>query len=64
MRRRPLPTHIARANAKHSAVRFAVEQVFVGQKHRMGLFIRTTGIARPRNKIGITNLAYNFQRLE
>ena len=61
--RRPLPEHIARANAKRSAVRSAVEHVFAGQKHRMGLFIRTIGIARARIKIGMANLAYNFQRL-
>lgn len=61
--RRPMPDHIARANAKRSAVRSAVEHVFAGQKHRMGLFIRTIGIARARIKIGMANLAYNFQRL-
>mgnify|MGYP001293351957 FL=1 len=63
MPRRPLPEHIARANAKRSAIRSAVEHVFAGQKHRMGLFIRTIGIARARIKIGMANLAYNFQRL-
>jgi transposase, IS4 family len=72
MPRRPLPEHIARANAKRSAVRAAVEHLFAGQSrrrrlegvnHRMGLFIRTIGIARARIKIGMANLAYNFQRL-
>lgn len=63
MPRRPLPEHIARANAKRSAVRSAVEHVFAGQKHRMGLFIRIIGIARARIKIGMANLVYNFQRL-
>jgi hypothetical protein len=29
----------------------------------MGLIIRTIGIARARMKIGMANLAYNFQRL-
>lgn len=29
----------------------------------MGLFVRTIGIARVRIKIGMANLAYNFQRL-
>jgi len=57
MPRRPLPEHIARANARRSAVRSAVEHVFAGQKHRMGLFIRTIGIARARIKIGMANLA-------
>jgi IS5 family transposase len=61
--RRPMPEHIARANAKRSAVRSAVEHVFAGQKHRMGLLVRTIGIARARIKIGMANLAYNFQRL-
>lgn len=58
-----MPERIARANAKRSAVRSAVEHVFAGQKHRMGLFIRTIGIARARIKIGMANLACNFQRL-
>ena len=44
-------------------VQSAVEHVFAGQKHRRGLFIRTIGIARARIKIGMANLAYNFQRL-
>jgi transposase, IS5 family len=61
--RRPMPERIARANAKRSAVRSAVEHVFAGQKHRMGLFIRTIGIARARIKIGLANLPYHFQRL-
>lgn len=58
-----LPERIARANAKRSAVRSALEHVFAGQKHRMGLVARTIGIARARIKIGMANLAYNFQRL-
>ncbi|MCB4863345.1 transposase, partial [Sphingobium sp. PNB] len=61
--RRPMPERIARANAKRSAVRSAVEHLFAGQKHRMGLVVRTIGIARARIKIGMANLAYNFQRL-
>lgn len=62
-RGRAMPERIARANVKRSAVRSAVEHVFAGQKHRMGLFIRTIGIARARIKIGMANLVYNFQRL-
>jgi len=61
--RRPLPERIARANARRSKVRAAVEHVFAGQKHRMDLVVRTIGIARARIKIGMANLAYNFQRL-
>lgn len=63
MPRRPLPERIARANARRSKVRAHVEHVFAGQKHRMGLIVRTIGIARARIKIGMVNLAYNFQRL-
>src|SRR3546814_20030834 len=37
--------------------------VFAGQKHRMGLVVRTIGIARARIKISMANLVYNFQRL-
>jgi len=61
--RRAMPERIARANARRSAVRSAVEHVFAGQKHRMGLVVRTIGMARARIKIGMANLAYNFQRL-
>lgn len=51
----------ARANAKRSAIGSAVERVFAGQKHRMGLIVRTIGIALARIKIGMANLACNFQ---
>ncbi len=61
--RRPLPKHIARATAKRSAVCSAVEHAFAGQKYRIGLFIRSVGIARARIKIRMANLAYNAQRL-
>ena len=58
-----MPEPIAKANAKRSAARSAVEHVFAGQKHRMGLFVRNIGIARTQIEIGMANLAYNFQRL-
>lgn len=61
--RRAMPERIARADAKRSTIRSAVEHVFAGQKHRMGLIVRTIGIARARIKIGMANLEYNFQRL-
>ena len=35
---------------------------FAEQKDRMGLFIRTIGIARARIKIGLANLVYNIKR--
>jgi hypothetical protein len=34
-------------------VRAAVEHVFAGQKHRMGLIVRTIGMARTRSKTGM-----------
>src|SRR3546814_19166398 len=61
--RRPLPERVFRANARRSKVRAAVEHVFAGQKHRMGIVVRTIGIARARIKISMANLVYNFQRL-
>ncbi len=61
--RRALPERIARANARRSKVRAAVEHDFAGQNHRMGLVVRTIGIAPARIKIGMANLVYNFQRL-
>ena len=60
---RPMPAHIARANARRSVIRAPVEHVFAALKHRMGLVIRTIGMARARLKIGMANLAYNFTQL-
>ncbi len=61
--RRPLPERIARANTRRSKIRAQVEHVFAGQKQGVGLVIRTIGIACATIKIGMANLAYNFQRL-
>jgi IS5 family transposase len=61
-RGRPMPRHVARGNAKRGKVRAAVEHVFAAQKRRLGLVIRTVGLARARAKIGLANLAYNFTR--
>lgn len=58
-----MPERVARVNARRSAIRSAIEHVFAGQKHRMGLIVRTIGIARARIKIGMANLTYNFQCL-
>jgi IS5 family transposase len=52
-----------RANALKSMVRSRVEHVFAAQKDKMGLFIRTVGIARATIKIGLANLVYNMRRL-
>ena len=60
---KPMPQAAARANAKKSSVRAAVEHVFGHQKNRFGLFIRTIGIARAEAKLTLANLAYNFDRL-
>ena len=60
---KPMPRHTARANAKKSAIRAAVEHVFAHQKSRFGLFIRTIGIARVEAKLTLANIAYNFDRL-
>lgn len=66
-RRKPagkqMPKHIARANAKKSSIRAAVEHVFAHQKNRFGLFIRTIGLARAEVKLALANIAYNFDRL-
>jgi len=61
--RKPMPTATARANARKSSVRAAVEHVFGHQKNRFGLFIRTIGLARAEAKLMLANLAYNFNRL-
>ena len=59
---RSMSERTARANGRRSKIRAFVEHVFAQQKSRMGLFVRTIGIARARTKIGIANLAYNLTR--
>jgi len=59
---RPMSERTARAEGRRSKIRAAIEHVFARQKTRMGLFVRTIGIARARAKIGIANLAYNMLR--
>lgn len=60
---RAMPRRTARSNARKSAVRAKIEHVFAEQKHRMGLVVRTIGLARAQTKIGLANLAYNMKRL-
>lgn len=60
---KPMPEAARRANNIKSKVRSRVEHVFAEQKSRMGLFIRTIGIARAKTKIGLVNIAYNIKRL-
>ncbi len=52
----------ARANGRRSEIRSGVEHVFAQQKSRMGMFVRTIGIARATMKISMANLAYNITR--
>ena len=59
---RPMSERTARANGRRSKIRAFVEHVFAQQKSRMGLFVRTIGIARARIRIGMANLAYNLTR--
>ena len=59
---RPMSEATARANGRRSKIRAFVEHVFAQQKSRMGLIVRTIGIARARTKIGMANLAYNLSR--
>ena len=58
-----MPETMRRANNAKSKIRARVEHVFAEQKDRMGLFIRTIGIARATTKIGMANLVYNIKRL-
>jgi hypothetical protein len=60
---KPMPEHMARANAAKSAIRARVEYVFAHQNNRYGLVIRTIGIARAQAKLTLANLAYTFDRL-
>ena len=59
---RTMPETMRRANNAKSKIRARVEHVFAEQKDRMGLFIRTIGIARATIKIGMANLVYNIKR--
>jgi IS5 family transposase len=55
---RPMSERTALANGRRSKVRAGVEPVFAHQKARMGLFVRTIGIARATTKIGKANPRY------
>lgn len=59
---RPMPEHMRRSNRAKSKIRSLVEHVFADQKHRMGLKVRTIGLARAKIKIGLANIAYNMRR--
>ena len=62
-RGRPMPPHLARGNASRARVRVAVEHVFAAQKCRLGLVIRSVGLARATARLGLANLVTNMTRL-
>lgn len=51
-----MPPHIARDNATRARVGSRVEHVFAAEKRRMGLVVRTIGLARATAKITLANL--------
>lgn len=57
-----MPERTRRANNAKSKIRSRVEYVFADQKTRIGLFVRTIGIARATTKIGLVNLVYDIRR--
>lgn len=63
-RRKPagksMPRAMAKANARKSFIRAAVEHVFAHTKIRFGLYIRTIGLARAEAKLTLANIAYNM----
>jgi transposase, IS5 family len=62
-RGKPMPPHIARGNAARARVRVAIEHVFAAQKCRLGLVIRSIGVARATSRLGLANLVTNMRRL-
>jgi len=58
----PMPKATARANAAKSRIRARVEHVFAEMKSRMGLSIRTIGLARAKATITLANMAYTMKR--
>jgi IS5 family transposase len=62
-RGKPMPPHLARGNAARARVRVAIEHVFAAQKCRLGLVIRSIGLARAKTKLGLANLITNMRRL-
>jgi IS5 family transposase len=61
-RGKPKPRATSRANAEKSKIRARVEHVYAEQKSRMGLVIRTIGLARAEATITLANMAYNMKR--
>ena len=61
-RGRPMPRPTRRANARRAAVRARIEHVLAHQKARMGLVIRTIGLAPARAAVTPANIAHNMAR--
>ena len=62
-RGRPMPARTAKANGRKSKDRAKVEHVFAHRKARMGLTIRTVGLARAKAAVTMANITYNMGRL-
>jgi transposase, IS5 family len=62
-RGQPMPPHFARGNASRARVRVAIEHVFAAQKCRIGLVVRSVGLARAKARLGLANLVTNMRRL-
>jgi transposase, IS5 family len=58
-----MPERTRIANARKSVIRSRVEHVFAEQKSRIGLFVRSIGLARATTRIGLVNLVFNVRRL-
>ena len=56
-RGRPMGRRTARANGRKSSIRAKVEHVFAHRKDRMGLRIRTIGMARAKAAVTLANMA-------
>ena len=62
-RGKPMPPHSTRGNATRARVRVAIEHVFAAQKCRLGLIVRSVGLARATARLGLANLVTNMTRL-
>jgi len=62
-RGRPMPAHVARGNATRARVRCLIEHVFAAQKCRMGLVVRSIGLAHTTTRITLADLTYTMRRL-
>ena len=56
-RSRPMSERTAKANGRKSSIRAKVEHVFAHRKNRMGLRIRTVGMARAKAAAALANMA-------